>query len=330
MSTGSSGTPSDVGSPGSTNPVSAPNPDVWTGTSMAGEPMGGPSSGGGYATGPNTGAQPDVSVPGGGPPGFFFKVENFADPEATFNFTQPPALSGFSPDRGRPELSEPGATPSTVVGVLGGNNPGGPQVTAVSGPNPTSSAVGGPVSTVGNAPIPPGSLLDASIVNADHSTAANGVIVGMIGPANGPSGQPSRLPGRDTNRMSVYHMAVRSSSESADPAVDGPIGAIPSPQGADLIVEALPIAGRTLETALDEFVRQLDHLDAGLLVSRGPAPIVVFSLSLLSAAASAELARRYLRRRTSLKRGILAVDSSGRELTLGFPELPGSWSERRV
>ena len=57
---------------------------------------------------------------------------------------------------------------------------------------------------------------------------------------------------------------------------------------------------------------------------------MVFSLSLLSAAASAELARRYLRRRTSLKRGILAVDSSGRQLTLGFPELPGSWSERRV
>lgn len=103
-----------------------------------------------------------------------------------------------------------------------------------------------------------------------------------------------------------------------------------TPHGADLIVEMLPIARGSLEEALDQFVRQLDHLDAGLLEATGPAPIVVFSLTLLSTAASAEMARRYVRRKTSLKRGILAVDSSGRPLTLGFPELPGSWSERRA
>ena len=152
----------------------------------------------------------------------------------------------------------------------------------------------------------------------------------MISVANGQAGQAARLRGSSTNSVPVYHAALRPALEADDGVADGPIETLPSPRGADLIFEALPMARGSLEAALDRFVHQLDELDAGLLDARGPAPIVVFSLSLAAAAASAEMARRYVRRKSNLKRGILAVDPSGRQLTLGFPELPGSWSERRA
>ncbi len=102
------------------------------------------------------------------------------------------------------------------------------------------------------------------------------------------------------------------------------------PRGADLVAEALPFARESLENALEDFVTQLGAIDLGLLDSQGPAPIVLFSVAVLTSAASAELARRYVQRRSALNRGVLAIDPSGRQHTLGFPELPGSWSERRA
>jgi hypothetical protein len=100
------------------------------------------------------------------------------------------------------------------------------------------------------------------------------------------------------------------------------------PRGADLIAEALPFAGESLEKGLDDFVRQLESVDVAGLVSRGPVPMVIVSVAMLSTAASALVVREAIRRRSGRGR-VRMVDHLGRELALSFPELPRSWSERR-
>jgi hypothetical protein len=216
------------------------------------------------------------------------------------------------------------------VGVLVANNPAGPQVTAAPGTTAANPGPGAAVSSVGNAPLQAGPLRDVHDVYADHSASSSPVMEVMIGLGNGQLGRDSRLRGPSRNPNLVAYAALSPALDSDARAPDGPIESIPLPHGADLIVEGLPMVRESLDVALDQFVRQLDELDAALLDVRGPAPIIGFALSLLAAAASAEVARRYLRRKTSLKRGILAIDPSGRQVTLGFPELPGSWSERRA
>ena len=81
--------------------------------------------------------------------------------------------------------------------------------------------------------------------------------------------------------------------------------------------------------SLDEFVRQLEAVNVAGLVSRGPAPLVIVSVAVLSTAASALVVREAVRRRSGRGRGVRMVDHLGRELALSFPELPRSWSERR-
>jgi hypothetical protein len=327
--TGTSVSQPAAGSQAPTNPPPGWDPEFGSDSSMTGGPTAVASNGAGYGNGPTTGFQPFVSTASPGNSSFFMKVSETTDPGPPTGFAQPPAPAIFTAERGRPDLNEPATSQPTAVGVLGGNNPGGLQVTVGGGMNSGSLGLGSLVVTVGNAPLQPNSLFSASTVNADISTSTSGVQDAMIGVGGSASVRISQSPWRLANPLPVYYSALRPASDSTQAASDGPLEPFPSPHGADLIVEALPMVRDSLEVALDQFVRRLDHLDAGLLDAQGPAPIVVFTLSLLSTAASAELARRYIRRKTSLKRGILTVDPSGRQLTLGFPELPGSWSERR-
>ncbi len=151
----------------------------------------------------------------------------------------------------------------------------------------------------------------------------------MVAIRSGDAGRSIRLSGSPSN-TTVYYHSSRDGVESADGYPSGgSIESIAEPRGADLIAKAIPFARESLEQALEQFVDQLDDLDLGLLGTRGPAPIVMFSVAAITTAASAELARRYVQRKNTLGRAILAVETSGRQLTLGFPELPGSWSERR-
>ena len=140
----------------------------------------------------------------------------------------------------------------------------------------------------------------------------------------------ARPSGLSSNTSVGFHWGVSPTRSANIQAFDEPNPEVPAPRGADLIAEALPFARESLEVALEDFVNQLAEMDLGLLNSQGPAPIVVFSVAVLTSAASAELARRYVQRRNAMNRGIVAIDASGRQHTLGFPELPGSWSERRA
>ena len=180
-------------------------------------------------------------------------------------------------------------------------------MTAATGTPLATGGVVGPISFAGNAPLQPISLLDASSVSADPPTSLSGVVDGMIAVEKASRAATPSRPARTANPSAVNHTALRPASDSDNDAYDGPMELIPSLQGADLIFEAMPIARESLEEALDQFVRQLDHLDAGLLEASGPAPIVVFSRRRAHA-------RRHRprwpgdtsSRKNSLNRGILA------------------------
>jgi hypothetical protein len=113
------------------------------------------------------------------------------------------------------------------------------------------------------------------------------------------------------------------------PAAAGQGEAPPSPRGADLIAEALPFAGDSLERSLEEFVTQLERGDVVALVTDPRAPMVVAALAMVTTAATAMVAREVVRRRSARGRGLRLLDPLGRELALSFPELPRSWSEKR-
>lgn len=200
---------------------------------------------------------------------------------------------------------------------------------------PTSSGPGrgldGPVSLAGiNAPLQTNTLLDTDGVGADHpasSSGSQGIGVG-VGPVA--SRWIPRPSGTSSNASVGFHWGVSPAYAANTQAFDERNLEVPQPRGADLIAEALPFAHESLENALEDFVNQLGELDLGLRSAQGPAPIVVFSAAVLTSAASAELARRYMQRRQVRNRGVVAINPHGRQHTLGFPELPGSWSERRA
>lgn len=167
---------------------------------------------------------------------------------------------------------------------------------------------------------------------------------GMLGehPGSLAMGLPARAEGRgamDSGRaredygraVVVATMLSQSSlSPSSDEAgrTDASLEEIAaSPRGADLISEALPIAGESLERSLEEFVRQLETVDVSAIVTSGPTPLVFASMAVVGAAAAAVVVRGVVRRR-SRRGGLRIVDSLGRELALSFPELPRSWSRR--
>lgn len=97
--------------------------------------------------------------------------------------------------------------------------------------------------------------------------------------------------------------------------------------GADLIADAIPIAGESLES-LDEFVRQLEAVDVVGMVSRGPTPAAYVTVAITGLAASVIAARELARRRSRYAGRFRVLDPIGRELALSFPDLPRSWSGR--
>jgi hypothetical protein len=210
----------------------------------------------------------------------------------------------------------PAAAPVTPVAAAPGPaTPPGPNVT--SGPIPTAR------------PVPAPATLAADGSAGDHASPLSaGPMQWVYG---SPNVEPSRLSpahARSLLATTVPHPDASAPAQGSDARPDD-AAALPSPHGADLIAEVLPVVGDSLEKGLDEFVRQLESVDVAGLVTHGPAPIVVASAAVLSAAASAIVVREIVRRRQSRRRGLRIVDSLGREFALSFPELPRSWSEKR-
>jgi hypothetical protein len=283
-----------------------------------------PSSGGsGWQGNPADGGwNPGGFLPGHSPDG----SSQSAPPSA------PPlwSLFLFLQDQGdRTIIPEPGALPAAPLSTP----------TTPNAPSPASAFIPGNV-TAGQTLVSPTSQVPtAGATVAVHSHA---MVADLDAPpsdraASLAAGAATRSEVRGTMVLTHTVMPTRSAGASrvddgGAPDAAAPVveESSPTPRGADLIAEALPLAGDALERGLDEFVRQLEAVDVAGIVTQGPTPLVVATLSAAGAAASAmvvrEIARRRGLRRTDGRFRI--VDPLGRELGLSFPELPRSWSER--
>jgi hypothetical protein len=164
---------------------------------------------------------------------------------------------------------------------------------------------------------------DGSVGDRTVSLAISSPTRGVVDPARG-----THVLGRRVLATTLSHPERASSSSEPVMAPLGAEEAAPLPRGADLIAEALPFAGDSLERSLEEFVQQLRSVDVAGIVTQGPTPIVAASLAIAGAAASAIVVREVVRRRAGRGEGLHLTDSLGRELALSFPELPRSWSEK--
>jgi hypothetical protein len=277
---------------------------------------------------------------------FFAEEKGNGDPPGTFSLSrtesQPPDVAGLNLVgatslavyissqglRGEPGGTEP--PPMVPGGILVGSNPVGPQALVTIAGNATGPVGGGPSAALATAssslPAQPGRVLDVG-GPVERLWAAGAArertVLGGALPPDGTLAVPIRYPALATS----HHWSLRPAPVAVVPATEGREEG-DAPRGADLIAEALPFDRASLEAALDQFVHQLDELDLRRLAARGPAPLVVFVLTALSSAASMEIARRFWRRRLLVAKGIGVGHPVVREIPLGFPELPGSWSER--
>jgi hypothetical protein len=313
------------------NPAGSATGGWMSGTSAGGAAAN--SSLGSSAAGGNPG-QPGGPGSGGFDPDAFSgqpQMQNQAPPPLSTN-TQPIPLSMiFNGMRDRAEAQQPWTGLAAPLNAAPGPGPPGVQFLAPAAANPGAALVGS--SQAQQAP-PAGAALSAQmhVIAGDTdgpsgdrtvSLAIGSMTRGVADPARG--GQAS---GRSVLATTLWQPGVASSTSESAAATPGSDEAAPSPIGADLIAEALPFAGDSLERTLEEFVRQLRAVDVAGIAIRGPTPIVVASLAIASAAASAVVVREVVRRRTGRRNGLRLVDSLGRELALSFPELPRSWSEK--
>lgn len=341
------------GSTGSSASGGSGDPAVEGGGSMAGRAMmelswsldgypwltfettspGGPGAGV-LSTMANPGPSGDaIANPGANPDGSFFLARSQDPAPLAGVFNEPPPPGSAFPNGGRDRIdsSQPGAMPAAPL-----NAPSAPLA-----PGMTASAATGPAAIAASqAYLSPGlqtppagggatnhrspSLVDPDVASADPQGST------AIGPI--PRGD-SRL--ALTARRSTPSSPARPDLDPADVSPDGaavfPDEAPPSPRGADLIAEVLPLAGESLQRGLEDFVRQLEAVDVAGIVTQGPTPLVAATLAVAGAAASAVVVREVVRRR-AVRRGrdgLRIVDPLGRELALSFPELPRSWSQRR-
>ncbi len=232
------------------------------------------------------------------------------------------------------EAVDYGTMLTSPLGPSGGfNGPVAPGMTP-------ASATAAPATVLGpgtqSAPIPsaqpvqPSGTLVADGTVGDHAGPfAVGPLPRVFGGMNVEPSRPIPTHGRPILATTLPHPTSSPAPTREADLGPGAAPAIPSPHGADLIAEALPMVGDSLEKGLEEFVRQLESVDVAGLVARGPAPIAVASAAVLGAAASAIVVREIVRRRSARGRGLRVVDSLGREFALSFPELPRSWSENR-
>jgi hypothetical protein len=237
--------------------------------------------------------------------------------------------------RDRPSASEISTTfagPVIVAPAAGGSG-----VLAVAAFDPAAAVTptaGGPapqfLPATSTVPVPSASMIVPDGSGGARATAAMAGAAPRVDANDGiDPARVSRSSGRHALAATLHHPLPASLPANLGPAAAREADLTPSPRGADLIAEALPLLGDSLERSLDKFVRDLAAGEVAALASDGRTPIVAVSLALLSAAASAVMVREVLRRRSMRGRGPRLLDPLGRELALSFPELPRSWSETR-
>ncbi len=253
----------------------------------------------------NAPAVPSGETPAPYGPGGIEMPGRFEDaPPASFLFvSSPDSPSGPSAmARGRYE-------PLELVGSTTGptNTPGSPNAPGVQAlfsqatGLATSTTVAGSaipaVTGASNLPVQPATLTDPDSSFADHPASAVGAAQRSDARGAVHAGRLDSANGRSIRATTLSHPGRLSKAE-LDVALADRDAASLLPRGADLIAEALPFAGESLEQSLDEFVRQLKAVDVAGLVGGGPSPVVVASLTVLTAAASAVVVREIVRRRS--------------------------------
>jgi hypothetical protein len=268
------------------------------------------------------------------PPGVWFQLRISSEPAAGLSQSAaaPMVLALVTPQRSRLDSAEAGPLPYSLANPLAlsslSSPPGlGSILAGVSGPGTGSGLSAQLVPAGGNLPAQPGALSGANGIATDRLLSSGGsrqrvVLVGDLGQGRAARAQASRAAS-----PLIRHSTLRPHSELPAPATDERSDPVPLPRAADLIAEALPFDRASLEDALEQFLRQLDHRNGGRFAARGPTPIVLFSLAVLGSVGSVEIARRFLRRRMLVAQGIRVGDPLSRGIPIGFPEMPGSWSE---
>src|SRR5262249_27565128 len=117
-------------------------------------------------------------------------------------------------------------------------------------------------------PHPIASDADGSLGDRTVSLAIGSPNRGVVDPARG-----TQVLGRGVLPTTRSHPERESSSSEPENPTLGADEAAPLLRGADLIAEALPFAGDSLERSLQEFVQQLRSVDMAGIVTEGPTPI---------------------------------------------------------
>jgi hypothetical protein len=310
---------------------------------------GGPfaSEAAGSATQPSGGAPYDqpggsksyqAGLSPGTQPGSGFAIRLDVEPASGFlpYFFQPASSAGAVPQRGRLDADIPVPSQSAQLSALAsGTLPNSQNVAVITG-NATGSGAGGSAVAAplapgaGTLPTQPTSLSDSGGALSDRLVGSGAARQPVLIISASDSSLVPRLQAGVTTAATILHAALRPAVYPGARGDVGQPGEVPAPQGADLIADALPFDRATVVEALDQLVRQLGEVDMNDLLGHGPAPIAVFSLALLGSAACIEIARRCSQRRSLVGRAIPLGGPRGRDIPLGFPELPGSWSEKHT
>lgn len=169
-------------------------------------------------------------------------------------------------------------------------------------------------------------------IAGDHRATGDEVFLTLPSARAAATGRTSAtpaLPSSEGMALAVVTSDPPAAPSGADLQAPAPVSApAPAPRGDGPIAEMLPIDRDSLEAAVGRFLGRFEEL-AGPGESRPP----WFSPSLMLgiAAVVLEIARRRLRPRPDDAKALESDRRRGRRgLVLeGFPELPGSWSERR-
>ncbi len=341
----------DTMSSGGLTPVAFldPAPGATGNSTTAGDDWTNP----GPAPSPTTYAMP-IAAPNGGANPFGAPADGFDDQMVGTSSGRPqspaemansasPAASGLQPGWNMPrikvELIESGFFPSvfanSYIASSGSMSSVGQQgfVAALDSNQSVSGATKGTDTPLAqlpvNAPVEPKILADSDGLAVTTVRPSGGFQERGIGAGLAEPGRVPGVMGYTSNAMGAQHGSWWSPRGEGVGLNAGLFPESPDPRGVDLIAEAFPFARESLESALEDFVGQLGGADLGLFEAQRPSPIVMLTVGLLTSVLSAELVRRDLQRRAARNRRILAIDPSGRQYTLGFPELPGSRSERR-
>jgi hypothetical protein len=132
-----------------------------------------------------------------------------------------------------------------------------------------------------------------------------------------PQAAPGAAPTvNESDALSAEHNTVGNASDSlafADAALDHKAF---GPRAADLIGRSPALPLETLQTGIQDFLRELDHLGTAMITPTGGLSLTCWLLSALAAAVSCEIARRQMRR----KQLDLAANACDEPLFAWFPE----------